>query len=274
MRQEFGQALNNQLLTQQGFYSFLVFYWKYFYLFLDLSLTTNDYLEDEKFGTILIGLIRVKDEKYLDEIRSKFEQFIFDNIDKTISSYSKDNFQDKSNRTIIKSDQNEESSMNNRYTFPSSINSNSSLFPIWIRLIENLLKSSEQSLNRIEIVCQIIIDSLLKQQENKIPSIKFLLTNLYDTIEERLINIFNQESIRYQILFERLSLDEYAQIVKLIDKFILNLNQYDKKYNSIPFKTFLQTQTSKFLNHFHDERKQRLANTLDNEQWKQVRKFI
>ena len=48
------------------------------------------------------------------------------------------------------------------------------------------------------------------------------------------------------------------------------LNKYDKKYNSRPLKTFLQSQTSKFLNYFHDERKQRLANTLDNEQWKQV----
>jgi hypothetical protein len=49
-----------------------------------------------------------------------------------------------------------------------------------------------------------------------------------------------------------------------------NLNEHDKKYNSRPLKTFLQSQTSKFLTHFHDERKQRVANTLDNEQWRQV----
>jgi len=61
-------------------------------------------------------------------------------------------------------------------------------------------------------------------------------------------------------------------MVKLIENFIFNLNQYDQKYNSRPFKTFLQSQTSKFLTHFHDDRKQRVANTLDNEQWRQVNK--
>jgi hypothetical protein len=81
MREEFGQTLTNHLLTQQ-----------------DLVLT-NDYLEEDKLGTILIGLIRVKDEKYIDEIRLKFEQFIFDIIEKTISSYSKENY---SNKTTVK----------------------------------------------------------------------------------------------------------------------------------------------------------------------------
>lgn len=74
--------------------------------------------------------------------------------------------------------------------------------------------------------------------------------------------------------FERLSLDEFAQMVKLIENFISNINNYDKKYKSRPLKTFLQSQTSKFLTHFHDERKQRIANTLDNEQWKQVKNLF
>jgi hypothetical protein len=63
-------------------------------------------------------------------------------------------------------------------------------------------------------------------------------------------------------------------MVKLIENFIFNLNQTEKKYNSRPLKTFLQSQTSKFLTHFHDERKQRLAKTLDNEPWRQVKEDI
>ena len=43
-------------------------------------------LKKKNLVTILIGLIRVKDEKYIDEIRSRFEQFILDIIEKTISS--------------------------------------------------------------------------------------------------------------------------------------------------------------------------------------------
>ncbi|CAF1395264.1 unnamed protein product, partial [Rotaria sordida] len=84
MRQEFGQYLTNQLLTQQ-----------------DLTLS-NDYIEEDKLITILIGLIRVKDEKYMDEIRSKFEQFMLDIIERAISSNSKDTALDKSNKTTIK----------------------------------------------------------------------------------------------------------------------------------------------------------------------------
>jgi hypothetical protein len=63
-------------------------------------------------------------------------------------------------------------------------------------------------------------------------------------------------------------------MVKLIENFILNLNKIENKYNSRPLKAFLQSQTSKFLNHFHDDRKQRVANTLDNEQWKQVKSIL
>ncbi|CAF4770026.1 unnamed protein product, partial [Rotaria magnacalcarata] len=48
MRQEFGQYLTNQLLAQQ-----------------DLILS-NDYVEEDKLITILIGLIRVNDDKYVD----------------------------------------------------------------------------------------------------------------------------------------------------------------------------------------------------------------
>ncbi|CAF4403587.1 unnamed protein product, partial [Adineta steineri] len=84
MRQEFGQTLNQHLTTQQ-----------------DLPLT-SDYIEEDKFTTMLIGLIRVKDEKYIDEIRSKFESFIFDIIEKTVTSSSKDNNLDKYNKTIVK----------------------------------------------------------------------------------------------------------------------------------------------------------------------------
>jgi vacuolar protein sorting-associated protein 54 len=84
MREEFGLILTNHLLNQQ-----------------DLLLT-NDYLEEDKLGTILIGLIRVKDQKYIEEIRLKFQQFILDIIEKTISSYSKDNYYEKSNKTTVK----------------------------------------------------------------------------------------------------------------------------------------------------------------------------
>ncbi|CAF0831024.1 unnamed protein product [Adineta steineri] len=257
MRQEFGQTLNQHLTTQQ-----------------DLPLT-SDYVEEDKFTTMLIGLIRVKDEKYIDEIRSKFESFIFDIIEKTVTSNSKDNNLDKYNKTIVKnnSDQsisNDENSSNTRYIYSSTINSNSSSFISWFRLINIVLTSTEQGLNRLSNVCQLISESLLKHQQNTNSSIITLLYELYDTVEDRLITILTQECTRYQVQVERLTLDEYAQIVKLIDNFILKINQYEKKYNSRPLKTFLQSQTSKFLNHFHDERKQRVSDTLDNEQWKQV----
>ncbi|CAF0872146.1 unnamed protein product [Rotaria sp. Silwood1] len=257
MRQEFGQYLTNQLLTQQ-----------------DLTLP-NDYIEEDKLITILIGLIRVKDEKYIDEIRSKFEQFMLDIIERALSSNPKDNFVEKSNKTAIKnnseqSSSNEESSTTTRYTFPSSMSSNSGSFSSWIRSANLILTSTEQGLNRLRNLSQYINDALLKHHLNNIPSITLLLHNIYDTIEDRLTIVLTQECTRCQVHFERLSLDEYAQMVKLIENFISNVNGYDKKYKSRPLKTFLQSQTSKFLTHFHDERKQRVANTLDNEQWKQV----
>lgn len=70
-------------------------------LFLDLTIT-NDYVEEDKFITILIGLIRVKDEKYIDEIRSKFEHFMFGIIERSIPSTSKDIYSEKSNKATVK----------------------------------------------------------------------------------------------------------------------------------------------------------------------------
>jgi hypothetical protein len=162
---------------------------------------------------------------------------------------------------------NDESSSNTRYT---SISSNSNSFSFWFRLINQIFKSVDEGLNRLRNVSNLIIDALSKQQETNLPSISYLLHHIYDTIEDRLILVLTEESSRYQIHFERLSLDEYAQMIKLIENFIFNLNQSDSKYSSRPLKTFLQSQTSKFLTHFHNERKQRLASTLDNDQWRQV----
>ncbi|CAF1323269.1 unnamed protein product [Rotaria magnacalcarata] len=257
MRQEFGQYLTNQLLAQQ-----------------DLILS-NDYVEEDKLITILIGLIRVNDDKYVDEIRSKFEQFILDIIERAISSNSKDIYLEKSNKTTAKTNSeqsslNEESSTIPRYNYPSSINSNSGSFSSWIRLATLILTSTEQGLYRLRNLSQYINDALLKHQLKNTSSIGSLLNNIYDTVQDRLTVVLTQECARYQVHFERLSLDEYSQIVKLIENFILHVNGDDKKYKSRPLRTFLQSQTSKFLTHFHDERKQRVVTTLDNEQWKQV----
>ncbi|UJR38543.1 hypothetical protein I4U23_031209 [Adineta vaga] len=247
MRQEFGQTLN-QLLQD--------------------NLSTNEFVEDDKFITILIGLIRVKDEKYLEEIRSKFESFIYEIIDKALNTISEKSMKLSNKTNSDQSGQTEEkSSLNTRYVYPSSITNYTSSYPLWFRTITNVLTLSEQGLHRLSNVNQLINESLQKHQENFTNS---LLYNLYDSVEDRLINIFIQESTRYQVQIERLSLDEYAQMVKLIENFIQNLNEYEKKYSSLPLKSFLQIQTSKFLNSFHDERKQRVADTLDNEQWKQV----
>ncbi|CAF1260171.1 unnamed protein product [Adineta ricciae] len=258
MRQEFGQTLNHLLINQQS-------------LLTDVS-TTNEYVEDDKFITILIGLIRVKDEKYVDEIRSKFESYIVEIIEKSLQISSKDVHPNKStNKTNSEqTNSNEEkasSSLNTRYVYPSSINSHSSSFPLWYRSMTNVFTSTEQGFRRLSNVNHLIIESLSKHQQNFNLS---LLTNLFDSIEDRLIHILNQECSRYQVQFERLSLDEYAQMVKLVEQFIENINEYEKKYSSLPLKSFLQIQTSKFLNYFHDERKQRVSDTLDNEQWKQV----
>ncbi|CAF4224161.1 unnamed protein product, partial [Rotaria magnacalcarata] len=165
---------------------------------------------------------------------------------------------------------NEESSTIPRYNYPSSINSNSGSFSSWIRLATLILTSTEQGLYRLRNLSQYINDALLKHQLKNTSSIGSLLNNIYDTVQDRLTVVLTQECARYQVHFERLSLDEYSQIVKLIENFILHVNGDDKKYKSRPLRTFLQSQTSKFLTHFHDERKQRVVTTLDNEQWKQV----
>lgn len=178
---------------------------------------------------------------------------------------------------LLNSEQNplsEDSSTTSRYSYSSSISSNSGSFVSWLRSANLILTSTEQGFNRLRNLSQFINDALLKHQLNNVPSITLLLHNIYDTIQDRLTVVLTQECTRYQVHFERLSLDEYAQIVKLIGNFRSNLSLNDEKYKSRPLKTFLQSQTSKFLTHFHDERKQRVANTLDNEQWKQVNSFF
>ena len=134
----------------------------------------------------------------------------------------------------------------------------------------SLLQSSEASLTHLTHLCQLINDALIKHQHPAVSSLQSLLLNIYDTAEDRLIVLFNQEASRCQIHFERLSLDEFAQFVRLIESFVSHVHRQQPTHHSRPMKTFLQSQTSRFLSHFHDERKQRVATTLDNEQWKQV----
>ena len=213
IKQEFRENLNHQLFIEQDFSN------------------END---DEKLGTILIGLIRVKDEQFLEEIRSKFEQFISDIIDKIVQTHSE------------------------------SIRSNINLF---IQLINHLFKSTEEGLNRLRIVSENLFQNLSKQNEKQFPSMKEFFNQILDRIEDRLIQSINEQFNHHQISIERFSIDEFGQIIQSIERFIRNL---DSNYPSTPLKTFLQAQTRKFLISFHNERKQRLSNTLDSDQWRQV----
>jgi hypothetical protein len=101
-----------------------------------------------------------------------------------------------------------------------------------------------------------------------------LLHNIYNTIEDRLIVILTEECTRYQVNLECLSFDQYVQMIKLIEHFMLNINNSDKKYNSSPFKMFIQLQTIQFLTHYYDNERQRIFNLLDNEQWKLVKLYF
>jgi hypothetical protein len=205
--------------------------------------------------TLLIGLIRVRDDKYIDEIRSKFEQFMIDIIEHLTASYSKSNNTEKSSKTV------------------SSMPSASGSFSLWFRSTSRLITSLEQGFNCLRNFSHLIDDVLSKHEQIHTSSMTSLLRNIHDTIQDRLIAIFNQESTRLNVSFESLSLSEYTQLTKLIEGYILNANHNDDKYTSRSLKTFLQGQTSKFLTHFHTERKQSVATTLENEQWKQVAYF-
>ncbi|CAF1475565.1 unnamed protein product [Rotaria sordida] len=76
---------------------------------------------------------------------------------------------------------------------------------------------------------------------------RLLLHNIYNTIQDQLIGVLTQKCTRYQVHYERLSFNEYPQIVKLIENLILNIKSSNKKiYNYRALKTLLQSQTDKF----------------------------
>ena len=218
------------------------------------SIVNHDSIDDEKLTMIFIGLIRMKDEFFLEEIRSKFEQFIWNILEKILQSHSKEITPNKS----VHSDE------SIRLNYPSTNTTH------WITFITQLFKSTDEGLNRLRIVCQNIFQILSKHAEKPFPNWKEYFSQIVDRIEDRLIQTLNEQLNHYQISFERFSIDEFTQIIQVIEHFIVNLNQFDVMYSSTPLKTFLQSQTRKFLIHFHNERKQRLSNTLDSDQWRQV----
>lgn len=213
IKQEFRDNLHQRLFSEEDFSN------------------END---DDKFGTILIGLIRVKDEQFLEEIRAKFEQFLTDIISKSQSDSSR-----------------------------SHVNQ----FSLFIPLIHQLFKSTEEGLNRLRIVSENLFQNLSKQTEKQFPTQNEFFNEILDRIEDRLIQSLNDLFNHHQITLERFSIDEFAQFIQSIEQFIRNLQP---NYSSTPLKTFLQSQTRKFLISFHNERKQRLSNTLDSDQWRQV----
>lgn len=145
----------------------------------------------------------------------------------------------------------------------------------WFRLANQFFHSMEKAFGSLENLSQIIFETLSKHHSKALAQYSTMLDSIIDKTEDRLIDVFNQEATRLQIHFERLSLDEYSQLIELIqsftDKDLFPLRKtFSTSSNLRPLKTFLQGQTTKFLNYFHEDRKQRLLTTLDNEQWKQV----
>ena len=250
MREEFLRSLEQELTTSRS--------------------GAEEDFDEEKFVSIFIGLIRVHDEKYLSDLREKIEESLLDRLERTLANQSKDlQSTIKSNKSPAEPSD-ESSSFNARYTFPSSIQSNSSCFSSWFRLLTNLCQTLEESLQSLSNLLELIGETLSKHHPADHALFISMLDQVYDRLQDRLISLFVQESSRFQVHCERLSLKEFSQLVLLIDGFTRKEIFAKRKYSSRPLKTFLQTQTSKFLTYFHDQRKQRIANTLDNEQWKQV----
>ena len=62
---------------------------------------SNELIEEDKLPTILIGLIRVRDEEFIEKIRLSFEEYLFDRIDETIKIYLKEFQLEKSTKYLI-----------------------------------------------------------------------------------------------------------------------------------------------------------------------------
>ncbi|CAF0744272.1 unnamed protein product [Didymodactylos carnosus] len=246
MRQEFTQHLENELKKDN-----------------------TEIIDEDKFGAIIVGLIRVNDNKYLDEINSKFEMCIQQTIDKATKE-KLDEMKLKQNKNSDISDQTLSITTDFRYTYPS--HNNSYHFSQWKSIIDHVLHESQLILERINLLTNLILDVFQKCLQSKSPDdyqqlkSKYIhqLHILYDSIQDRLIKLFNDLTIgRHSkfpaLLFEQLSISDFSTIIHLIQTYTLTFEQSTiVSYRSRPFRTWLQAQTLKFIQHFHDERKQQI----------------
>jgi len=153
------------------------------------------------------------------------------------------------------------------------MNSNVSLFSSWIHLLNQLFEIIENHFKRLSILTKLISDFLSKQNQSN-ENLSIALHKLFNQIQDHLISLINQQLIEHSIQIEYLTIEQFTLFIKSFQNLIHFFVSIDSKYNSTPFKTFLQNQINKYLNYFHDQRKQRLSNTLDNEQWRQVSFFF
>jgi len=153
------------------------------------------------------------------------------------------------------------------------MNSNVSLFSSWIHLLNQLFEIIENHFKRLSILTKLISDFLSKQNQSN-ENLSIALHELFNQIQDHLISLINQQLIEHSIQIEYLTIEQFTLFIKSFQNLIHFFVSIDSKYNSTPFKTFLQNQINKYLNYFHDQRKQRLSNTLDNEQWRQVSFFF
>lgn len=163
----------------------------------------------------------------------------------------------------------DETSSTNRFHSNSSKNSIVNLFSNWIESLNNLFEIIENHLNRISNLSKMINDFLCKQNQSN-ENLSIVLHELFNQIQDHLIQILNQQLNEYSIQIEYLTIEQFTLFIKSFEHFINYFQSIDSIYKSTPLKTFLQNQINKYLNYFHDQRKQRLSNTLDNEQWRQV----
>lgn len=200
-------------------------------------------------------MVRVRDEKYVELVRDRFKQFLFERIELCLR--------------LVQSE---------KVTRNPSANGEST-FNVFFRSTTSLLKTVELGLQSVDQINSVLNDILSRNKHNdeKDEQTQKIFDDLIDQLDDRLVSIFNQEFNRFQLDFDRLTIDEYSKIVSTIDQFLRtqqNIFSGRKSNSSRPMKIYLQGQISKFVNSFHNQRKQRLVNYLENELWKQVRRLF
>jgi vacuolar protein sorting-associated protein 54 len=238
-------------------------------------------LNEEKLYSLMLGVLRVKQSPFIDLFKDEIFIYMKSTIKQTLIEY------------ISQLDDHQMNKNNNEET---DVNSNKLIDQVkhlkiqeFLHLLTKILTNVKVMLKRVESIISVISNvinnttSSIKLKDKSpnnepelvSPSLNLKLSNSLtelqltacDYTQERLANLL--ENKFKENIMDRLNSNDFISLTSLIDQFVVDIDVIVNKKTSC-LRSWLQNQANKFIQKYHQERKEKLTLILEAERWKQT----